>query len=60
MHGIQVAPAMVGTVLNGLVATADFYATFCSLAGQHLFDRQAVALGLPPVDGIDMWPYVHL
>ena len=51
------APRMVGATLNGLVATADFYATFCALAGQHTFDAQAYALGLPLVDGINQWQY---
>ena len=49
---------MQGTVLNGLFHTADFYTTFCSLAGVDSFDYRAAAAGLPPVDGHDMWPYL--
>ena len=50
-------PAKVaGKPLNALIHIADWYATFCSLAGIDPSDVQAAAAGLPPVDGIDMWP----
>ena len=52
-----VAPHMVGTTLNGFVHACDWYATFCSLGGVEKNDRRAFKANLPPVDGLDMWPY---
>jgi len=34
------------------------YATFCDLAGVDPTDIQAAEVGLPPVDGISMWPLI--
>ena len=51
------APHMVGKTLNGFVHAADWYATFCALAGVSKHDDRAEAAGLPPVDGLNMWPY---
>ncbi|XP_065191775.1 arylsulfatase B-like [Sycon ciliatum] len=47
---------MRGQKLDGYVALADWYATFCSLAGVDKTDQRAKEAGLPPVDGLDMWP----
>jgi hypothetical protein len=33
-------------------------ATFCSIAGVEVFDHRAALAGLPPVDGLDLWPYL--
>jgi arylsulfatase I/J len=52
------APAMVGTKLDGFTHACDFYATFCALAGVDKTDARAAAAGLPPVDGLDLWPYL--
>ncbi len=49
-------PAVRGTTSTGLMAGADWYATFAGLAGVDAFDARAAAAGLPPVDGLDMWP----
>ena len=54
----QHAPQMVGTTLNGLLHTCDWYATFCALAGAPVHDERAERAGLPPVDSINMWPYL--
>ena len=35
---------------------ADWYATFCELAGCDTTDPSAAAAGLPPVDSLSMWP----
>ena len=39
---------------------ADFYATYCGLAGGSpafcAADERAAASGLPPVDSLDLWP----
>ena len=51
------APKMVGKKLDGFTHAADWYATFCSLAGVDPFDHRAAAAGLPAVDSINLWPY---
>jgi len=50
--------AVQGTVSMGLMAGCDVYATFCSLAGVDATDAKAAAANLPPVDGLDMWPFL--
>ena len=50
--------AVVGTVNTGLMHGCDWYATFCALAGVDPFDERAAKAGLPPVDGMDMWPMI--
>jgi len=45
-----------GQTTPGLVHMADWYATFCALAGIDKNDTRAAAAGLPPVDGLDVWP----
>lgn len=52
------APKMVGKKLDGFTHAADWYATFCSLAGVDPFDHRAALANLPPVDGLDLWPYL--
>ncbi|XP_065828565.1 arylsulfatase B-like [Oscarella lobularis] len=52
-------PAAVrGTKVDGYVAICDWYATFCSLAGVDSADSKASAAHLPPVDGMNMWPFI--
>ena len=45
-----------GTVRDGYIHLADWYATFCHLAGADAADARAAKAGLPPVDSMDMWP----
>jgi arylsulfatase I/J len=45
-----------GATEAGLIEIADWYATFCGLAGVPAADPRAAAAGLPPVDSIDQWP----
>eukprot|EP01060_Flectonema_neradi_P013213 TRINITY_DN19993_c0_g1_i1.p1 TRINITY_DN19993_c0_g1~~TRINITY_DN19993_c0_g1_i1.p1 ORF type:complete len:521 (+),score=89.88 TRINITY_DN19993_c0_g1_i1:50-1612(+) len=47
-----------GTKLEGYIHVADWYKTFCSLAGVDSHDARAVAAGYPDVDGFDMSPYI--
>ena len=49
---------MRGRAIGGLISICDWYATFARLAGvaEPLADHAAEALGLPPLDSIDMWP----
>ena len=43
---------------GGMTAVWDAYATFAALAGAEVTDHRAAAAGLPPVDSIDLWPYL--
>ena len=45
-----------GTTSNGYVMLADWYTTFSHLAGIDATDAKAERAGLPPPDGLDMWP----
>lgn len=45
-----------GTKLNEIMHIADWYGTFCSMAGVDPTDTWAKKSGLPPVDSLDMWP----
>ena len=48
-------PARVrGTRASGWMHLADWYATFCALAGVDAADARAAAAGLPPIDSLDM------
>uniref|UniRef100_A0A7S2TR55 Sulfatase N-terminal domain-containing protein n=1 Tax=Lotharella oceanica TaxID=641309 RepID=A0A7S2TR55_9EUKA len=42
--------------MEEMISVADWYTTFCGLAGVDPTDERAAAAGLPPVDGLDMWP----
>lgn len=52
------APQRVGSKLEGFLHVCDYYATFAYLAGVDPTDERAAAAGLPPVDGVNMWPYL--
>lgn len=47
-----------GQIETGYMHTADWYTTFCSLVGVNHKDESAADAGLPPVDGLDMWPLI--
>ena len=47
-----------GRVAYGLSAICDVYTTFCGIAGVDPTDELAAASGLPPVDGVNLWPWV--
>ena len=54
-------PAAVrGTTNAGIMHVADWSTTYCLLAGSSAqecaADALAAAWGLPPVDGVDLWP----
>jgi arylsulfatase B len=48
--------AMRGNRSAAFCAIEDWYTTFCALAGVDPADVRAAAAGLPPVDGLDLWP----
>ena len=50
--------AVRGTKVDGYVAVCDWYATFCNLAGVNPMDSKAEAHHLPPIDSMNMWPFV--
>jgi len=54
----KAAPQRIGTKLEGITHVCDFYTTWCSLAGVDAEDDRAKAANLPPVDGVDLWPYL--
>ena len=47
---------MRGGRTNAMIPLADWYATFCGLAGVSASDVKAVAAGLGDVDSVDQWP----
>ena len=49
---------MVGRKLDGLWSIADYYATFAALAGVDPTDHRAADAALPPIDSLDMVPYL--
>ena len=52
--GGLIPAARRGAVEEGLIEVADWYTTFCGLAGVSADDPVAKAAGLPAVDGLDM------
>ena len=56
--GGLVPPKMRGRKLSGLSAVWDWYGTFAHLARQDPADREAAAAGLPPIDSINLWPWL--
>eukprot|EP01083_Nonionella_stella_P220597 789070_1 len=44
--------------LNGTIHMADIYATLCSIVGIDPTDHRAEKVGLPPIDSINMWPFI--
>ena len=49
---------MRGQKTEGYIHLADWYGTFCGLAGVDPTDKKAAAAKLPPVDSLDMWPLI--
>lgn len=58
VSGGFVPEAMRGKKLGGLAALWDWYGVFVKLAGGNVTDARAAAAGLPPVDSVDLWPYL--
>lgn len=49
---------MRGTKTDGYIHLADWYGTFCGLAGVDPTDQKAATANLPPVDSMDVWPLI--
>merc|ERR1712046_220181 len=58
VSGGLIPAGLRGTTNNGIVHIADWYGTLCNLAGVGMEDELAAANGLPPVDSVDMWPFL--
>ena len=49
---------MRGQKTEGYIHIADWYATFCALASVDPTDKRAEKAKLPPIDSMNMWPFV--
>ena len=49
---------MRGKKTDGYIHGADWYATFCALAGVDPTDERAAKANLPPIDSMNMWPLI--
>ena len=47
-----------GQKTEGYIHLADWYATFCALAGVDPTDEQGAKANLPPIDSLNMWPLI--
>jgi len=53
--GGLIPKSMHGNSVSGLISIADWYSTFCSLAGiQDIEDVRAAKAGLPALDSVDV------
>ncbi|KAG5190936.1 alkaline-phosphatase-like protein [Tribonema minus] len=58
VSGGFVPAARQNTTLTGFIGVEDWYSTFSALAGVNPTDTKAQKAGLPPIDSINMWPYL--
>ena len=49
---------MQGQKLTGKVHITDWYATFCALAEVDPTDQRAAEFDLPPIDSLNLWPFL--
>ena len=49
---------MRGKKTDGYIHLADWYGTFCAIAEVDSTDEKAAKANLPPVDSINMWPFI--
>ena len=49
---------MRGKMTEEYIHIADWYATFCALAGVDPTDERAAKANLPPIDSLNMWPLI--
>ena len=47
-----------GKKSDGYIHLADWYGTFCEMAGVDPTDEIAAKAKLPPVDSVNVWPYI--
>ena len=58
LSGGAIPAHLRGVPLRTTAHIADWYTTFCGLAGADPRDARAERSGLPPVDGVDLWPEI--
>ena len=58
VSGGYLPESMRGQKTDGYIHIADWYATFCSLAGVDPKDEQAAKVNLPPIDSLNVWPLI--
>ena len=58
MTGGFLPEAMRKRKTEGYIHLADWYSTFCGLAGVDPTDSKAASANLPPIDSMDMWPLI--
>lgn len=58
LAGGALPEAVRGGTLEGFIHEADWYATFCYLAGVDPTDDAAAEAGLPPIDSLNVWPLI--
>ena len=58
VSGGYLPESMRGKKTEGYIHIADWYATFCSLAGVDPTDQKAAKANLPPIDSMNMWPMI--
>ncbi len=56
--GGALPPAQRGSKTEAFISIADWYSTFCGLAGVDPTDDHAKAAGLPAIDSVDQWPVI--
>ena len=58
VSGGYLPEGMLGKKTDGYIHIADWYSTFCSLAGVDPTDERAAKAKLPPIDSLNVWPLI--
>ena len=58
VSGGYLPESLRGQKTEGYIHVADWYATFCALAGVDPTDHRAANANLPPIDSLNMWPLI--
>ena len=58
ISGGYLPEARRNSIENGLMHISDWYVTFSEMLGVDPHDYAAVELGIPDVDGYNMWPLI--
>ena len=58
VSGGYLPEGMRGKKIDGYIHIADWYSTFCSLAGVDPTDERAAKAKLPPIDSLNVWPLI--
>ena len=58
VSGGYLPEGMRGKKTDGYIHIADWYSTFCTLAGVDPTDERAAKAKLPPIDSLNVWPLI--